>query len=171
MEEEKKKLKKSVRIRLLKEEQKSRKEDNEGQQGAAMASLNNIPSSPRKMRLVADLVRGRRVFEALNMLRFEPKVGARSIEQLLRSAIANWENKNQDLNIEDADLYIKEIYVNGGKMLKRLRPAPQGRGHRIRKRSNHVTMIVDSLNKPEDLGSVDNSPESQTKNKSKSEKS
>ncbi|MDX2301547.1 MAG: 50S ribosomal protein L22 [Microscillaceae bacterium] len=119
-----------------------------GKLGAASATLNDVPTSPRKMRLVANLIRGKKVFHALNVLKFEPKSGAARVEKLLRSAIANWESKNSDLDIEEADLYIKEIYVDGGRMLKRLRPAPQGRGHRIRKRSNHVTMIIDSLNKP-----------------------
>ena len=110
----------------------------------AVAKLNNVPTSPRKMRLVADMVRGRRVNEALNILKFEPKHGAAKVEKLLLSAIANWQVKNEDERLEDADLYIKEIRVDGGRVLKRLRPAPQGRAHRIRKRSNHVTIIVDS---------------------------
>ena len=112
----------------------------------AIARLRNIPTSPRKMRLVADMIRGKQVFEALNILKFEPKVGARKLEKLLKSAIANWEEKYEDENLDEANLYIKEIYVDGGRMLKRLRPAPQGRGHRIRKRSNHVTIVLDSLN-------------------------
>ena len=107
----------------------------------AIAKLNNCPTSPRKMRLVADLVRGKQVELALAILRFNSKEASRKLEKLLLSAIANWEAKN-----EDADLYIKEIRVDGGTMLKRLRPAPQGRAHRIRKRSNHVTMIVESNN-------------------------
>ena len=110
----------------------------------AVAKLNNVPTAPRKMRLVADMVRGRRVNDALNILKFEPKYGAEKIEKLLLSAIANWQVKNEDERLEDADLYIKEIRVDGGRILKRLRPAPQGRAHRIRKRSNHVTIIVDS---------------------------
>ena len=110
----------------------------------AVAKLNNVPTSPRKMRLVADMVRGRRVNEALNILKFEPKYGAEKIEKLLLSAIANWQVKNEDERLEDADLYIKEIRVDGGRILKRLRPAPQGRAHRIRKRSNHVTLVIDS---------------------------
>ena len=110
----------------------------------AVAKLNNVPTAPRKMRLVADMVRGRRVNEALNILKFEPKHGAEKIEKLLLSAIANWQVKNEDERLEDADLYIKEIRVDGGRILKRLRPAPQGRAHRIRKRSNHVTLVVDS---------------------------
>ncbi len=112
----------------------------------AIAKLNNVPTSPRKMRLVADLVRGQRVNNALSILKFEPRVGAAKLEKLLLSAIANWQNKNEDVQLEDADLYIKMIKVDSGKMLKRLRPAPQGRAHRIRKRSNHVTLVVDSFN-------------------------
>lgn len=112
----------------------------------AIAKLNNVPTSPRKMRLVADLVRGQRVNNALSILKFEPRVGAAKLEKLLLSAIANWQNKNEDVQLEEADLFIKMIKVDSGKMLKRLRPAPQGRAHRIRKRSNHVTLVVDSLN-------------------------
>jgi len=111
----------------------------------AVAKLNNVPSSPRKMRLVADIVRGVRVDKALAVLKYSPKHCPRDLEKLVLSDIANWTAKNEDESIETADLYIKEIYVNGGKMLKRLRPAPQGRAHRIRKRSNHVTLVVDSL--------------------------
>ncbi len=117
----------------------------------AVAKLNNVPTSPRKMRLVADLVRGRKVSEALNILKFEPKEGAEKVEKLLFSAIANWQHMNEDTRLEDADLYIKEIFVDGGRMLKRLRPAPQGRAHRIRKRSNHVTVVIDSLDELGDL--------------------
>ena len=109
----------------------------------AVAKLKNVPTSPRKMRLVADMVRGRDVFDALNVLKFEPKSGAEKIEKLLFSAIANWEEQN-DESPEEVDLYIKEIRVDGGRVLKRLRPAPQGRAHRIRKRSNHVTLVIDS---------------------------
>lgn len=109
----------------------------------AVARLKNVPTAPRKMRLVADMVRGRDVFDALNILKFEPKSGAEKIEKLLFSAIANWEEQN-DESPEEADLYIKEIRVDGGRILKRLRPAPQGRAHRIRKRSNHVTLVIDS---------------------------
>lgn len=111
----------------------------------AVAKLNNVPTSPRKMRLVADIIRGEKVNRALNILKFEPKQGAARLEKLLLSAIANWQAKNEDERLEDADLYVKEIKVDSGRMLKRLRPAPQGRAHRIRKRSNHVTMVVDSL--------------------------
>jgi len=108
----------------------------------AVAKLNNVPTSPRKMRIVADIIRGEKVNRALNILKFESKQGAARLEKLLLSAIANWQNKNEDLRLEDADLFIKEIKVDSGRMLKRLRPAPQGRAHRIRKRSNHVTMVV-----------------------------
>tara|TARA_B100000003_G_C10916240_1_gene365354 strand:- start:1491 stop:1865 length:375 start_codon:yes stop_codon:yes gene_type:complete len=111
----------------------------------AIAKLNNVPTSPRKMRLIADLIRGMGVDLALNTLKFDSKVGSKRMEKLLLSAISNWQEKNKDQKIEDADLFIKEIFVNGGKMIKRLRPAPQGRAHRIRKRSNHVTMVLDSL--------------------------
>ena len=112
----------------------------------ALAKLNNVPTSPRKMRLIADLIRGKKVDLALNILKFDSKVGSKRLEKLLLSAISNWQEKNKDDKIEDANLFIKEIYVNGGKMIKRMRPAPQGRSHRIRKRSNHVTIVLDSLN-------------------------
>jgi large subunit ribosomal protein L22 len=111
----------------------------------AIARLNNVPTSPRKMRLVVDLVRGLRVGQALSILKFTPNHGAAKIEKLLLSAVANWQAKNPDEKLEEADLFIKMIQVDGGRMLKRLRPAPQGRAHRIRKRSNHVTLVVDSL--------------------------
>ena len=112
----------------------------------AVAKLKNVPTSPRKMRLVADLIRGEQVNRALNILKYEPKDGAARLEKLLLSAIANWQQKNEDVDLEDADLYVKEIRVDSGRILKRLRPAPQGRAHRIRKRSNHVTIVLDSLN-------------------------
>lgn len=112
----------------------------------AFAKLNNCPTSPRKMRLVADLVRGQRVEKALNILKFSTKEASSRLEKLLLSAIANWQAKNADASIEEAELFIKEIRVDGGMMLKRLRPAPQGRAHRIRKRSNHVTIVLGSNN-------------------------
>ena len=115
----------------------------------AVAKLRNVPTSTRKMRLIADLIRGKGVDLALNTLKFDSKIGSKRMEKLLLSAIANWQDKNKDSKIEDSDLFIKEIFVDGGKVIKRLRPAPQGRAHRIRKRSNHVTMILDSLNKTE----------------------
>ncbi|MFI5219954.1 MAG: 50S ribosomal protein L22 [Bacteroidia bacterium] len=112
----------------------------------AFAKLNNCPTSPVKMRLVADLIRGKRVENALNLLRFSTKEASGRLEKLLMSAINNWQTKNEGQRIEDQQLFIKEIYVDGGRHLKRLRPAPQGRGHRIRKRSNHVTLILDNKN-------------------------
>jgi len=112
----------------------------------AFAKLNNCPTSPRKMRLVADLVRGEKVEHALNILKFSQKEASNRLEKLLLSAIANWQAKNEDASIEDAELFVKEIRVDGGTMLKRLRPAPQGRAHRIRKRSNHVTLVVGANN-------------------------
>jgi large subunit ribosomal protein L22 len=111
----------------------------------AIARLNNVPTSPRKMRLVADLVRGKRVGIALSILKFTPNHGAIRLEKLVLSAIANWQAKNPDEKLEDADLYIKTVMVDEGRSLKRLRPAPQGRGHRIRKRSNHVTLVIDQF--------------------------
>lgn len=113
-------------------------------QKVAFAKLNNCPTSPRKMRLVADLVRGEKVEKALAILRFNPKEASRKLEKLLLSALANWQAKNEDASLEDADLVVAEIRVDSGAMLKRLRPAPQGRAHRIRKRSNHVTLILGS---------------------------
>ena len=117
-------------------------------QGAALATLQNVPTSTRKMRLVVDSVRGKKVNVALGILKLQPKSGAPRIETLLLSAISNWQAKNADLRLEDADLYIKEVFVDGGRMVKRLRPAPQGRGYRIRKRSNHVTLLIDSMKFP-----------------------
>ncbi len=112
----------------------------------AFAKLNNCPTSPRKMRIVADLVRGQKIENALNILKFNSKEASRKLEKLLLSAIANWQSKNAEASIEEALLIVKEIRVDGGSMLKRLRPAPQGRAHRIRKRSNHVTIVLGSLN-------------------------
>ena len=115
-------------------------------QQMAFAKLSNCPTSPRKMRLVADLIRGAQVEKALAILRFNSKEASRRLEKLLLSAIANWQAKNEEANVEDADLFVKEIRVDSGSMLKRLRPAPQGRAHRIRKRSNHVTLVLGSNN-------------------------
>jgi large subunit ribosomal protein L22 len=109
----------------------------------AVAKLRNNPTSPRKTRLVVDLIRGKKVNDALSVLKFTKKESAPKIEKLLLSAINNWEQKN-DARPEDHDLYVKSIWVDGGRMLKRFRPAPQGRAHRIRKRSNHITLVVDS---------------------------
>jgi large subunit ribosomal protein L22 len=115
----------------------------------AFASLNNCPTSPRKMRLVTELIQGVEVKKALDILKFTPKEAARRVEKLLLSAISNWQVKNEGVRIEDRNLFVKEVFVGQGKTLKRLRPAPQGRAHRIRKRSNHVTLILDSLNNNE----------------------
>ena len=112
----------------------------------AIAKLNNVPTSPRKMRVVADLIRGERVNRALSLLKFEPKQGAARLEKLLLSAVSNWQQANEDAKLEEADLFVKEIRVDSARILKRLRPAPQGRAHRIRKRSNHVTLVIDSIN-------------------------
>lgn len=125
----------------------------------AVAKLRNVPTSPRKMRLVADLIRGKKVAKALNLLKFEPNHNAAKLEKLLLSAVANWQHKHEDVRLEEADLYVKEIFVGGGRILKRLRPAPQGRAHRIRKRSNHVTMIVASdliISGPEEETNTEN---------------
>lgn len=118
----------------------------EAKKQIAFAKLNDCPTSPRKMRLVADLVRGEGVEKALQILKFSSKEASGRVEKLLLSAIANWQAKNEDASVEDADLIISEIRVDSGSMLKRLRPAPQGRAHRIRKRSNHVTLVVGSKN-------------------------
>ena len=118
----------------------------EAKKHVAFAKLNNCPTSPRKMRLVADLVRGEKVENALNILKFNSKEASGRLEKLLLSAIANWQSKNEEANIEEAELVVKEIKVDSGSMLKRLRPAPQGRAHRIRKRSNHVTIVVGANN-------------------------
>ena len=138
METKEKKVKRSVlkreKIKAIKEAAKT---------GPAVAYLHDVPTSPRKMRLVADLIRGERVAKALNLLKYETKHPAARMEKLLMSAISYWETKNKDVKLEEADLFVKEVYVGGGRILKRLRPAPQGRAHRVRKRSNHVTLVVD----------------------------
>lgn len=113
---------------------------------SVVAKLKDVPTSTRKMRLVADLIRGEKIGKALSILKYQPQSGAKKLEKLLLSAIANWQVANESSKIEDADLFVKEIFVDGGRMLKRLRPAPQGRAYRIRKRSNHVTLVLDSLN-------------------------
>ncbi len=108
----------------------------------AVAKLRNCPIAPRKMRLVADLIRGKKANTALGLLQFDSKAGSPYIEKLLLSAISNWNIKHEDMDVEEADLFIKEIYVDEGKTLKRVQPAPQGRAHRVRKRSNHVTLVL-----------------------------
>ena len=107
------------------------------------AVLRNVPSSPRKMRLVVDMIRGQEAFKALGILKFSNKEASRKVEKLLRSAIANWEQKNER-KAEAGELYVKTVFVDAAPMLKRMRPAPQGRGYRIRTRSNHVTIYVDT---------------------------
>lgn len=127
-------LRKHLRAEKLKEEKKTQ----------YFARLNNCPTSPRKMRLVADIIRGKEVNKALGILRYSKQDASDKLEKLLLSAIANWQSKNEGVRIEDSNLFVKSINVDGGRSLKRLRPAPQGRAHRIRKRSNHVTIFVDS---------------------------
>ncbi len=112
----------------------------------AVARLRNLPTSPRKMRLLADLIRGMEVENALNTLKFSTKHPSVPLEKLLLSAVANWRVKNEGVDVADANLYVKTIFVDGGRVLKRMRPAPQGRAYRVRKRSNHITLIVDSRN-------------------------
>jgi len=112
----------------------------------AVARLRNYPTSPRKMRLLADLIRSKDVEIALNTLKFSTKDPSVPLEKLLLSAVANWKVKNEGVDLADACLYVKTIFVDGGRVLKRMRPAPQGRAYRVRKRSNHVTLIVDSRN-------------------------
>jgi large subunit ribosomal protein L22 len=116
----------------------------EARKTVSFAKLNNCPTSPRKMRKVSDMIRGEEVFKALGILQFSPQDAAKRLETLLKSAIANWEAKNEGERPEDNHLVIKEIMVDSARMMKRIQPAPQGRAHRIRKRSNHVTLIVDS---------------------------
>ena len=116
----------------------------EARKKVAFAKLNNCPTSPRKMRLIADLIRGMDADRALYELKLNPKEASIRMEKLLLSALANWEAKNEGKRMDDNDLYISEVKVDSGRMLKRIQPAPQGRAHRIRKRSNHVTLVVDS---------------------------
>lgn len=129
-------VRKKLRAEKLKEQRKN----------TAFAVLRNNPTSPRKMRLVADMVRGMEVDKALYVLKYTPKEAARKMEKLLESAISNWEQKSEETFDVNSNLFIKEVRVDGARMLKRLRPAPQGRAHRIRKRSNHVTLVIDTKN-------------------------
>lgn len=117
----------------------------EAKKSLYFAKLRNVPTSPRKMRLIVDMIRGVEVSRALGILHFSNKTGALKVEKLLRSAISNWEQKNER-KAEDGELYVSQVFVDAAPMLKRLRTAPQGRGYRIRKRSNHVTIYVDSRN-------------------------
>lgn len=132
----------SARKRISAEKRKEERKE------ISFAVLKNVPSSPRKMRYVADMVRGMEVFQALGVLKFSNKEASSKVEKLLLSAISNWEQKNER-KAESGELFIKTISVDEGTMLKRLRPAPQGRGHRIRKRSNHVTIVIDRINNEE----------------------
>ena len=131
--------KKRVRAEKVKEEKKD----------ISYAILRNCPTSPRKMRLVVDLIRGQEVNRALDILKFSSKEASLRVEKLLLSAISNWQSKNEGVRIEGSGLFVREAFVDQGRTLKRLRPAPQGRAHRIRKRSNHVTLILDSKIKNE----------------------
>jgi large subunit ribosomal protein L22 len=127
---------KKLRADSMKEERKS----------VAFAKLNNYPTSPRKMRMVADMIRGKDVYAALTILKHNTKHSSMPLEKLLMSAISNWEQKNEGRNPQDEKLVVKEIRVDEGRMMKRIQPAPQGRAYRVRKRSNHVTIVVDSSN-------------------------
>ena len=127
-------VRKKKRAEALREERKN----------VAFTKLNNCPTSPRKMRLVADIIRGEDVDKALHILKFNPKEASARLEKLLLSALANWEAKNEGVRMEDSQLFVKEVTVDSGRMLKRIQPAPQGRAHRIRKRSNHVTLVLGS---------------------------
>ena len=119
----------------------------EARKAQSFAKLRNVPSSPRKMRYVVDLIRGMEVYRALGTLKFCVKAASADVEKVLRSAIANWEQKHDNRKVEEGELYITKIFVDEGATLKRMRPAPQGRGYRIRKRSNHITLFVDTKNK------------------------
>jgi len=109
-----------------------------------IAKLNNCPTSPRKMRLVADLVRGKNVELAINILKYTEKEAAGRLYKLVLSAVSNWQKKNEGVRMEESNLYVKSVMVDSARQLKRIRPAPQGRAHRIRKRSNHITLVLDS---------------------------
>ena len=124
--------------------QNSSDQRKEERKSTYIAKLNSCPTSPRKMSLVAELIRGKNVYQALNILHFSPKHAAKNMEKLLRSAISNFEQKTGE-RAEDGNLFVKEVHVDGGAILKRFRPAPQGRAYRIRKRSNHITLVVDRM--------------------------
>ncbi|MBN2612195.1 MAG: 50S ribosomal protein L22 [Bacteroidales bacterium] len=129
-----------ARKRLKAEEAKAERKEQ------YMAVLRNCPTSPRKMRLLADMIRGMEVNRAIDMLKFSTKEASEKMEKLLLSAVSNWQKKNENIRIEDNKLFVKEVFVDQGRTLKRLRPAPQGRAYRIRKRSNHVTVVIDNVN-------------------------
>ncbi|PID88608.1 MAG: 50S ribosomal protein L22 [Bacteroidia bacterium] len=128
---------------------KSAEKRKEAKKNISYAVLRNCPTSPRKMRLMADLIRGVDANRALDILKFSKKEASVRMEKLLMSAIANWQAKNEGVRIEDANLIVKEVFVDSARMLKRIQPAPQGRAYRVRKRSNHVTLTVESANKVE----------------------
>ena len=122
----------------------------EAKQSQYYAVLRNCPTSPRKMRLVTDMIKGVEVNKALDMLKFSNKEASRKVEKLLLSALANWQAKNEGARIEESDLYVKTAFVDQSRTLKRIQPAPQGRAHRIKKRSNHVTVVIDARNQVEE---------------------
>jgi len=111
------------------------------------AVMRNCPTSPRKMRLVTGLINGKEVNKALDILKYSPQEASRRLEKLLLSAIANWQSKNEGVRVEESNLFVKNVHVDSGRTLKRLQTAPQGRAYRLRKRSNHVTLVLDSMNK------------------------
>ncbi len=123
----------------------------EERQNKYYAVLRNCPTSPRKMRLVTDMIKGVEVNRALDMLKYSTKSASKDVEKLLLSAVANWQAKNEGARIEESNLYVKEARVDQSRTLKRIQPAPQGRAHRIRKRSNHVTVVIDSHNVVEEV--------------------
>ncbi|MBN2484570.1 MAG: 50S ribosomal protein L22 [Bacteroidales bacterium] len=129
----------------------------------SMAMLRNCPTSPRKMRLVADMVRGKEVNQALDMLKFNPKDASRRLEKLVLSAVANWQAKNDGARIEDSKLVVKEIAVDSARMLKRVQPAPQGRAYRVRKRSNHVRVVLGAPDVAETTAKEKSTNDTQTK--------
>jgi large subunit ribosomal protein L22 len=133
----------------------------EAKKSIYFAKLNNCPTSPRKMRLIADLVRGMNVEKALSTLKFSEKEAAGRVHKLLLSAMANWQAKNEGQRLEDSNLFVREVNVDGGRMLKRIHTAPQGRAHRVRKRSNHVTLIIDSRNALVDMAETTEKVENQ----------
>ena len=137
---------KKNRAEQIKEEKKSQ----------YFAVLRNVPTSPRKMRLVTDMIKGVEVNKALDMLRFSPKEATRRLEKLLLSAIANWQAKNEGARIEESHLFVKEAYVDQSRTLKRIQPAPQGRAHRIKKRSNHVTIVLGTLQVAAEVEPIEN---------------
>lgn len=140
------------RAEQLKEERKQK----------AFAMLRNCPTSPRKMRLVADMIRGQEVNKALDMLRFNPKEASGRLEKLVLSAVANWQSKNEGARIEESNLIVKEIFVDSARMLKRIQPAPQGRAYRVRKRSNHVTVVLGSADAEATVATAEKENKTQT---------